>query len=278
MIKNFSVYAFSETGKREKNEDNYIVFSPKDNVLFLGVSDGMGGHECGDIASRLVVESCKKTLNSYIGNQVEPINIKSILIRIFYNAQKEIRDYLDLNGDIKSMGATLACMLMIDNCYGWGNIGDSRIYRILGKKVQLLTRDHSLFNDIGPDLENYKIDKNLSRILTRAIDGSFDEPDIFPDVELYSELKEDESFLLCSDGLIVKEGEVNDDFIFNLMMEKDSPKEIVDKLIRNAIQNGSNDNITVIYAMNRFKKKNNNNILKYFWNKFKNKLSLINVK
>ncbi len=254
-MKKFDVYFVSETGKRERNEDSYLILNPRDDILFLAVSDGMGGHQCGDIASKLVIESCQKTLYSFLDKRVEPFNIKSILIKIFYNAQEEIRNHLKLYSNIKFMGATLTCLLIVDNYYGWGNIGDSRLYKITNKEVKLLTVDHTLVNAIDSGINSAVVRENMTKILTRAIDGSFDEPDIFPDVELYSEINDNESFLLCSDGLIIDRSTENNEFIYNFLKSKISPQEWLNSLVKNAIKNGSDDNITVIYALNNCRKR-----------------------
>lgn len=248
MLK-FQTYSLSIKGRRETNQDTCLIFKPREDVLFLAVADGMGGCANGQIASQTVIECCKNILSDYFKSDVKPSQLKEILIHLFNQAQKSVRTKVEEDPQLSGMGTTLACVLILNDKYVWGNIGDSRIYQISNSKISQITSDHTHIQDFL-NQHNVKISdkvlRNYGHYLTRSIDGGTDEADILPDVVPYEELKEGDTFLLCSDGLITNKVEKDEENILKYLSGTKNLEEAAENLIGRAFTNGSNDNITVV--------------------------------
>lgn len=248
MLK-FQTYSLSIKGRRETNQDTCLIFKPREDVLFLAVADGMGGVAGGQIASQTVIECCKNILSDYFKSDVKPSQLKEILIHLFNQAQKSVKRKVEEDPQLRGMGTTLACVLILNDKYVWGNIGDSRIYQISNSKISQITSDHTHMQDFL-NQHNVKIsDKMLSNYghyLTRSIDGGTDEADILPDVVPYEELKEGDTFLLCSDGLITNKVEKDEENILKYLSATKNLEEAAENLIGRAFTNGSSDNISIV--------------------------------
>lgn len=244
-------YSLSFTGRRENNQDTELVYKPTKNSLFLAVADGMGGVAGGQAASRLVINNAKKVLDEQFKNHIEPIQLKEILIKIFYTSQQVIRDKIKEKPELNGMGTTLTCVLILDDKFAWGNLGDSRIYYYSNNNLKQITRDHTHIQEysdsVGGDIPE-NIVSEYGHYLTRSIDGGSDEPDIFPDVIPYENLKEGDAFLLCCDGLILDKSKQDDEHFKKYIIGTNSFKVAAENLISFAYLNGSNDNISVILA------------------------------
>lgn len=245
----FHTYSLSIKGRRETNQDMCLIFKPREDALFLAVADGMGGVAGGQIASQTVIECCKNILLDFFKSDVKPSQLKEILIHIFNQAQKSVKIKVEEDPKLNGMGTTLACVLILNDKYVWGNIGDSRIYQISNSKISQITSDHTHIQDFL-NQHNVKIsDKMLSNYghyLTRSIDGGTDEADILPDVVPYEELKEGDTFLLCSDGLITNKMEKDEENILKYLSGTKNLEEAAENLIGRAFANGSNDNISIV--------------------------------
>ncbi len=242
-------YALSVTGRRKNNQDACIAWSPGNGVTLLAVADGMGGYEGGEIASRLVIDSLKSALLDEV-KQSSTLNLKTTIKRFFNEADLAIRKHLNSNPQRTGMGTTLCCMLIQNDHFAWGSIGDSRIYHFKDKKIIPLTVDHTLvqqyINSFGkpvpPDVQQ------KGNILTKAIDGKGDQPDIFPETSEYALLKPSEVFMLCSDGLIMRKDEDLTPVFSTFITEHTSLEQTAKQLIAYAWHDGSKDNITVVMA------------------------------
>lgn len=224
----------SDVGKvRVLNEDAFLE-NPKSGVW--AVADGMGGHLAGDEASRAIVDGLT-TVDG--GDTIETLtaDVKACL----QNTNTELlrRSRKNENGQI--MGSTVVVMLAVGNQCATLWAGDSRLYRYRGGLLSQLTRDHSpaceaLNHDqASPQAST---DTTCSNIVTRALGA---EPELDVDAITF-QAKHDDTYLLCSDGLIK---EVNPREIADIL-SRSNPEECSRALIDLALARGARDNVTVV--------------------------------
>lgn len=223
---------------RSENEDSFANTS-LDKLDFFIVADGMGGHSKGDLASRLAAKLFIDYINSADIDQYSSY-IDLLEAAISY-ANDEIYS-LSLDEDSK-MGTTVVCLCIDqeEGLYYLSHLGDSRAYLYRDGGLRILTRDHSLVNDLldsgsltEDEAENF-INKSA---ITRAV-GT--EETIRPDSKTF-ETKKGDIVLLVTDGLT---NELTDEKIEDIVKDRLDPYEISTKLIEEAIDHGGRDNITV---------------------------------
>ncbi|HLG98060.1 MAG TPA: Stp1/IreP family PP2C-type Ser/Thr phosphatase [Bryobacteraceae bacterium] len=129
---------------RPENEDYYCYFEPDRESDFQRkgrlaiVADGMGGHEGGQIASRIAVERLR---DSYLAQpDGDP---REALIAAFRDAHTAVQDYAREHPEFQGMGTTCTTAVLRDNQLTYGHVGDSRLYLIRGSTISQLTEDHS---------------------------------------------------------------------------------------------------------------------------------------
>ena len=226
-----NIYFGSRTdvgSQRERNEDSLIVSPP----LFV-VADGMGGHNAGDVASEVAVNTLAALAPTIpdvdlLGRAVESANHAVIT-----ESQKAGR-----NG----MGTTITACVVQDEKIAIAHVGDSRAYLLHTGKLQQITRDHSWVADMVEQgqltPEEARVHPNRS-VITRAL-GS--DPYMQPDLYEVT-ASEGDRLLLCSDGLT---GMVDDGSIQSMLARIRDPQRCAAALVNEAIANGGSDNITVI--------------------------------
>ncbi|HQP26968.1 MAG TPA: Stp1/IreP family PP2C-type Ser/Thr phosphatase, partial [Candidatus Syntrophosphaera sp.] len=227
----------SDIGKnpaRTKNEDYFGHFQGEFGDLFL-VCDGMGGHEGGEIASRLAVESIRKHFET---NYVPGEELATITQSIDF-AQQKITERVELEPELAGMGTTLVLLLIQGVSYYIAHCGDSRIYLSRGGAINQLTKDHSevqMMVESGIITQEQAATHPRRNFITKAIGHT----SFAPDVSGPYILQQDDVFLLCSDGLTeyVKEDELHQ------QMEEE-PQIACQNLVDMANDRGGNDNITI---------------------------------
>jgi serine/threonine protein phosphatase PrpC len=239
----------SEKGKRENNEDAYAALSIGNTAFLLAIADGIGGKDGGEIASKIVISAISEYFINTFKNNGSGINLKNSLGNAFLLAQATISDYIIKSPELKGMGTTLTVLLLDDKKYVWGNIGDSRLYLIQNEGINLITVDHTHIADYlksgGEELPKKVLD-HYGNIITRIVDGGNDTPDIYPLDNECNLLQEDDIFLLCSDGLIVDKT-IDMGHFFSHIIKKNIPlSKISDNLVKWALENGSDDNISIV--------------------------------
>ena len=143
-----AIAALTDVGSvRQYNEDS-IAIDPKSAAMV--VADGMGGHRAGEVASRIATEVIFNELKSYIAEFVNAASQHSPRLAIeqsIKRANKSVYEAAQANTAYQGMGTTVAVAVFYDNAVALGHIGDSRIYRLRGRALKLLTRDDSLLRD-----------------------------------------------------------------------------------------------------------------------------------
>jgi protein phosphatase len=238
----FSVGIGTDIGrKRSQNQDSSAA--QPELGLFI-VSDGMGGHQGGETASAIavetIIESVRKAQQKKTWDPIETMKraIETASQAIFNKALAEPR----LNG----MGTTTTAALFSKNKITLGHVGDSRCYYLRPGALWQATRDHSLVQEkLRAGLitrAQVKTDK-MKNVITRSV-GFEDNVD----VEIYQmDASRGSCFLLCSDGL---SGLLDDQEICKIaqrdVFEAKNPQKAVTDMIAAANANGGDDNITTI--------------------------------
>lgn len=223
---------------RKNNEDRLYV----DNELgLLIVADGMGGHQAGEVASQIAIDTIPSMLKlKAVGNA----QIQKQILAALFKANKEILIAVEKNPSFKEMGTTVVLALCRgDNIY-IAHVGDSRAYLVRQNEIICLTEDHSIVNNLlkaGKITHEEARNHYHSHIITQAL-GS--QSNLVPDVNSFTWSKGD-YLLLCSDGLTDM---VRDNRIKEVILKKGSLQKKVDKHIKMAKAQGGKDNITVILA------------------------------
>lgn len=232
-------YALTDIGQKRQLNQDYIYRSetPVGNLpnVFI-VADGMGGHNAGDYASRLAVE----TVVEEISTSFEKNPVK-ILDNAIGRANEMLRKRAREDRALSGMGTTIVAATCIGRYLEVANVGDSRLY-VISDEIRQITQDHSLVEEMvrmgGLDKETARNhpDKN---IITRAVGARRDVEVDFFDVELQT----GDMVLLCSDGLT---NMVDDEMICRILKGNGNLEDRVEELMRTANQNGGKDNISVI--------------------------------
>ncbi len=227
-------YSKTHKGKiRSRNEDSIYA-----GAYFAIVADGMGGHNAGDIASGLVVESVKQTFNAQGPNDVTSKDVRKALSV----ANKKVWSNAKQNADRAGMGSTATLAVFKNSKVLVGQIGDSRAYLYRDGLLSQITNDHSYVQslvDSGQITDKEAGSHPLRNVITRAIGTNIDvESDFFvKDVQI------GDLVLLCSDGLIAY---VFDDDICAILSE--NVATAAERLVNAALNCGGRDNISVIIA------------------------------
>lgn len=202
--------------------------------LFL-VCDGMGGHTSGQLASQMAVRAIVQGVATHqADSDVEP------LVSSVEAANQTIFQHAEANPECRGMGTTAVAIRVDGDRLQVAHVGDSRLYRLRGPSLQLLTRDHSLSNLYAdkPELEG-RLGPATSNVIVRAIGL---EPNVAVEHRTVA-IEEDDVFLLCCDGL----SDLVDESVISEVLLSDAPlAAMATKLIDLANRNGGSDNITVV--------------------------------
>jgi PPM family protein phosphatase len=228
---------------RQTNQDSYLI--DLEQNLFI-VSDGMGGHLAGEVASKAVVTVLPELIRrrlaglSSASNRTVELALREVVLELSQRLRAESAGRPGLQG----MGATLAMALLRPEPWTahLAHLGDSRIYLFRDHHLTQLTEDHSI---VALLLKHGEINREEARRhpargrLSRyvGIDG-----DVYPDLQSIALLAGDR-LLICSDGLT---NMIPDDMIARLIHKNPAPSEACRKLVAAANSAGGEDNITVL--------------------------------
>lgn len=214
---------------REHNEDSLTVLPP-----LFAVADGIGGHEAGEVASEITIN----TLNDLAPQSADAEALARAVVAANLNVIKAPSQGVGREG----MGTTLTAAILEKERLVIAQVGDSRAYLLHNGSLQQLTRDHSLMADMieaGQLTEaEARVHPNRS-VITRAI-GS--DPHMQPD--LYElNVETGDRLLLCSDGIC---GMIEDHEIASIMRQAPSAQSCADQLVEAALAAGGFDNATAV--------------------------------
>ena len=247
----------SDVGRvREKNED--CAAALHEHGLFV-VADGMGGHNRGDVASEICVESIRASyddvrltqewkkshrlhLRDVSGGTARRTFHEYRLFKAVEDANRQIYTTANQHAHLKDMGTTVVATLFTEKRVYMATVGDSRVYRIRNSKITQITEDHSLANEYikmkilrKEDLPRFP----FKNIIVRALGLS----EYVKVDTLYRQTKPEDIYLLCSDGLTDL---IADESILELIECSDSLEIACKKLVDAANKAGGIDNTTVL--------------------------------
>lgn len=225
--------ARSHVGLRRKVNEDAVLALPEESLWM--VADGMGGHEAGDYASRLVAD-----MVAAIPPGLPPSERLTTLRDVLQKAHAVIQQEAEARGG-GTIGTTVACMMLANGHFVGLWAGDSRIYLLRDGKIQMLTTDHSVVAELvlaGQMTWDEAEQHPQSNAISRAVGvGGKLELD-----KIRGEVQPGDRFLICSDGL--------SKYATFAMLEKalsEMPIETVaDQLVQVALDGGGADNISVI--------------------------------
>lgn len=239
------ITGFTDTGLTRDHNEDYIGFDKGNGIAVL--ADGMGGHQAGEIASRMAVEDVLEQLKSVLTRQNGRPLTGSQMLRFVSNtisaSNRRIFEASETNHARNGMGTTVVAAVIKDSRLYAGHVGDSRLYLLRDRRLSCITKDHSLVQDLidkGFYTETEARYASINHVVTRALGTSEDvEVDI-----LQHEAEHGDIFLLCSDGL--------SDMVSDAMMQQvlDRPSASLElkarRLVGLANHFGGKDNISVI--------------------------------
>ena len=234
----------TDTGRvRDHNEDEVLLAEPESERavargFLFAVADGMGGHERGEVASQIAIETLFERF--YAEDATGGGDMVAALQRGFRRANERILEE-SINGGSGSgsMGTTMVAGAIVGANLTIANVGDSRAYLVRAEQATQITRDHSLVAEQvagGVMTEEEARSSNYRNIITRALGHR---PKVEVDIFEIGLLPEDR-IVLVSDGV---SGSVEPDDLAALVLRQE-PQEASKALIDLALDQGSTDNVS----------------------------------
>ncbi len=226
---------------RPLNEDSFHL--PDRKMELFIVADGMGGHLAGEVASSLAVSSLLNYTKKH-EDKADELTMRAA----FESANAAIYDQARQVAAQRGMGTTMSVLWVRGGQGIIGHVGDSRIYLYRDDALQLLTRDHSLVEEL---LAMGEITKDEARnhphrnIITRALGTSSHERVDTQRIDV----NPGDVYLLCTDGLTgyYEDAEI-ECLLARLYSEAVDMDALADELLKKALERGGHDNITLILA------------------------------
>jgi PPM family protein phosphatase len=252
-----SVASYTHRGRKLHNEDCLGVFEFPSNPVgarrLAIVADGMGGHNAGELASKMAVETIGKELGDRVHTLQSPDDIGSAVIEAFRIANDTIFAKASADLSCRGMGTTASIVLILADRAVIANVGDSRVYLVGNEGIEQLSEDHTAL--ASAMRTRHMTDEEIKVFpYTHAITRSLGEETA---QEVYIRIIDqfcDSSFMICSDGLtdVLDEREIH-----RQVTGTSDLQTAVDKLGKRAYQLGSDDNITIVGLETGILKRNN---------------------
>lgn len=231
---------------RHVNEDFYSCTVDEYGRVLAVVADGMGGHQAGDVASRMAVENIVQELSG-LELDLSPEDERARLMDALLTANEKVYVYAEEHPECSGMGTTVVATLLGSQRVITAHVGDSRLYLYGNEGLKRLTEDHSLVQELvksGQITEEEASSHPRRNVLMRAL-GT--EKDLRIDLGEINWFNGD-ILLLCSDGLTNK---VPESVIAEWLTAPLPLQEKVDALVQKALDAGGEDNITCVAIRNK---------------------------
>jgi protein phosphatase len=251
---------------RQGNQDHYLVSTlhktsrvratslpnpelfelPSQRLASFGmVADGVGGHQGGETASRVAIETIaeyvKETMNAfYVADENDPTAFFAALEDAAVTCHRSVIDRAVATGQ-PTAATTLTLFVAVWPTLYIMHVGDSRLYRYRDGAIELLTRDQTMAQDLvdlGAMPKELATRSPLAHVLTSAMGASEAKPYV-----TRADLRRGDALLLCTDGLTKH---VSDDRIAERMRTMTSAEQVVRALVDDALAGGGSDNVTVL--------------------------------
>ena len=241
---------YSDRGiKRAHNEDHFGA-EPARN-LFI-VADGVGGYAAGEVASHLAVDTIRDFVRDSVADQeltwpgpTDPSlsEAENMLVNAIVYANRRIFDASESDETLRGMGTTIVGVLLDEGGANVAHVGDSRCYRVRGGRIERLTEDHSLLNElkkVQPMTEEEEAAFPHRNVILRSLGAK---RDVSVEVS-HVDARVGDIFLLCSDGL---SGELHDRDILKIVTAHGHDLDAMTQaLYRAACDAGGRDNVTAL--------------------------------
>jgi serine/threonine protein phosphatase PrpC len=229
---------------RQGNEDSALISSN-----LIAVADGMGGHAGGEVASAIAINTLANLIKVLESSEIDLESKDDLFVGIIDQIDLAILQSAKDDPELSGMGTTLTALNISGSNVGLLHIGDSRCYRYRDKKLEQLSVDHTVMQELLDQgiLTQSEVANHPQRsLLTQALMG---DSGITP-ILINFQIKSKDRFLLCSDGLT----NVLSDYEISKIIEANKDKDIANALINEVRSKGAPDNITVIWTQLSSKK------------------------
>ncbi len=272
--RHLDVHGLTDPGRvRESNEDHFLVahlskaMTVEESSLDLAdgqslasgrvgglllVADGVAGRASGGRASELAVEAVRHhvlhTMPWFfrVGVEEDRDRLADALRRALDASTKAVRAAAGRDAGCRGMATTLTMAYVLWPRAWIVHVGDSRCYHVRGPRIEAITRDHTVARSLADEgrmtLEEASRSR-LDHVLWNAIGADVDEPE--PDIHCLN-LRVGDALILCTDGLT---RHVPDDAILDVVRSGGGARPITERLVRNALDAGGEDNVTVVTAL-----------------------------
>ncbi len=255
----YPVVALTHPGMKGKNnEDSFGVAAFSQGwlgarpILLAVLSDGIGGHRAGEVASELAVEQISRVVQESDGR-----NPTEVLRQAVQSASQVIREQAARSSEHTGMGATCACAWVVGDQLYTASVGDSRLYLLRGGRIQRLSTDHTWIQE-ALELELIKPEQakgHPNQHVIRRYLGSPNPPEV--DFRLRAREGEDDESALANQGLRLAPGDLlllTSDGLTDLVSDEEicaayqakTAEEAGRELIDLANARGGHDNITLV--------------------------------
>lgn len=239
MALHFQSYALSDRGLlRDGNEDAAIT-----SATLIAVADGMGGHAAGEVAATIAITTLAGLRPVLASPEIDSDSRADLLRNAAIEIDNQILASTKENPENSGMGTTLTALNISGDFVELLHIGDSRAYKYAKGKVQQISYDHTVMQELLDQgrLTADEVSAHPQRaLLTQALMGN---SSIDPVLMAYP-AKAGDAFLLCSDGLtgVLSDGEIA------AIIKKNEAVDVPAVLVTATKAKGAPDNVTVIFA------------------------------
>ena len=241
-----SLAVFSSEGEWSSMDLNQKLKSNADTNLIFVVSDGMGGHSGGALASNLVVSELHRYIPAMLGPSNEAAAPSALMESAVHSLHANVLRTSQGRPSVSDMGATVVCGWFCKNQLHFGHVGDSRLYRFRNGKLKQLTKDHSF---VGKLMQKGKLNEREARlhprrnVLTQAIGAGCQF--IHPEVGSHN-VEAGDWYMICSDGIIdgLWDNHIEQEFLM-AEVANSSAKKLAKTMLNRAYEAAGRDDTTL---------------------------------
>jgi len=245
--------------KRQNNEDSYLVldssrrvitqpavdglFSLRPSGSLLAVADGMGGHNYGEVASRLCLERLGEEFKRTISLETDFREAGTLFKRAIERVSHRLYELAQEQPAYAGMGTTLTAALLRGREACFAQVGDSRAYLLRRERLRLLTTDQTVGNFVDAE-QGAHLEAHIKDMLTQAVGSQ-------PQVEVvltHTTTEPRDTLLICCDGLYKV---VSEEEMMPILISPETLMSRAARLVQLALDRGGPDNITVILSQVR---------------------------
>ena len=234
----FNYLRFTSPGSEKKFNEDAVETTEINDGLLAVLCDGVGGDNGGDLAARIALKSALYFFSaSENGDYLEKIRLA------IEESNSFVLNHSSTSVPLKNMATTLEIIFLKENVVYWGHIGDSRIYHLKSKRLNQITKDHSLVQkllDEGYITHKQAANHPQKNVIIKALgDNALIEPDIS---KIKLNENEENRFFICSDGVsnLISNSELEE-----ILIIKDL-EEIKNRLIKMIKLRGATDDYSFI--------------------------------